>query len=142
MSCIPCLDCLDDFWEEHKYKISGKIALGLGILSSASSVMVSFPSLLVPASVALTLTNTGVFFAGIVMEKYKNENKKLYNDNKSLSNEKNEMIRRMTNFNFPISDVQTQQKGDETPKSEISITSTATPQMMDFNALYKGSNPF
>lgn len=142
MSCIPCLDCLDEFWEEHKYKISGKVALVLGVLAGASSVMVSFPSLLIPSSVCLTLTNTGVFFSGIIMEKYKNENKKLYNDCKSLSNEKNEMIRRMTAFNFPASQTPTHQEGDETPKTNISSTSTLTPQMMDFNALYKGNNPF
>ena len=106
----------------------------MSLLAGSASIIAGSHALIIPVSILLSLTNIGVFFSGIVMEKFKNENKKLYDDNKSLSNEKNEMIRRMTNFEFP------QNSNTLTP---ISTQSTPRMEIIDFNNLYTlNNNPY
>ena len=67
----------------------GIVLVGLKMLPAAATV--------------IGLTNVGVFFAGLSLERFGTENKKLNSDNESLQNEKIEIVRRMTTFNFPDS---------------------------------------
>lgn len=126
--CCEIIDKIDNLWEENKYKISGKFSIGLSILAGVAGIL-SFKFLIL-SGIALSITNVGVFFAGISLEKFKNEQQLLKDTNESLRNEKNEMIRRFTtiqlqndrnleNFEFPISN-------EATGTPHLSSISTAT----------------
>lgn len=104
--CYECFDKIESLWDEHKYQISGKFSIGLSVLAGiASLISVKF---IIPAGIILGVTNVGVFFAGLSLEKFSNENKtlkdnneSLKNGNESLRNEKNEILRRYTAFGTP-----------------------------------------
>jgi hypothetical protein len=108
--CSSVLDWSDDFWQDYK-KHSGKFAIALSVLGGISSILIGIK--LIPASIALAITNSATFFSGVCYEKLKSENKLLETDNQSL--------RRQTtfvnNFKFPASESSTIL---ETPKSTTS----------------------
>lgn len=95
-----CLDIIDDCWEAYKFKVSGKFAMGLSILAGVSSILVA--KFVIPAGVVIGITNVGVFFAGVSLEIFANEHKNIRDENISLKNDKEQMVRRYTTgFAFP-----------------------------------------
>jgi len=76
-----CIDKIDDLWNEYKYKLSGKISMLLATAAGIGAVLVGIKALIIPASVFVGLTNCGVFFAGLSLEKFSKENEKLTTDN-------------------------------------------------------------
>lgn len=92
--CVSIVKYLEDKWDEYKHH-SGKVSIALSIAGAVSAILAG--KLIIAGAIALTITNTAIFFSGIAYEKLTNENKNLKTDNESLQNEN----RRMTSFKFP-----------------------------------------
>jgi len=105
-----CLNLFDGFWQEYKHH-SGKVAIGLSILGGVSAILVG--KFIIVGSVAIAVTNASVFFTSIAYEKLNGEYKKLDCDNKSLQNEKNIMIKKLTDNHYIHSEISTQTNYEE-----------------------------
>lgn len=114
-SCCSYIDDLEDWWNENKYRMSSRLSIGLGLLSSAGSALVGI-HLYIPASIILGCVSAGVFFTGIALSKYENENKILIKDNESLKQEMTKRLTMFENFKFPGNDDDIEMK---TPTSTI-----------------------
>lgn len=79
-----CIDKIDELWHEYKYKVSGKISMALAFSAGVGAMLVGIKVLVIPASIFVGLTNCGVFFAGLALEKFSKENEKLSTDNQNL----------------------------------------------------------
>jgi hypothetical protein len=126
--CCFYFNKIDEIWEENKYKISGKFAIGLSVLTGIASILsIKF---IIPVGIILGITNVGVFFAGLSLEKFKNEHIALKETNESLQNEKNDIVRRYTNFQFPIGE-----NTSQTPCTSIASTNTHYEEPISFSQL-------
>lgn len=124
--CWSILDCADEFWNKYKHH-SGKISIGISILGAVSSILVG--KYIIAGSVALAITNASIFMSGIAYEKLNIEHTKVESENKSLQNEKNNLVKRLTQFHFP------QSTNTETPNNSNSNVSTNThyEEIKEFN---------
>ena len=96
-TCIGCLDRIEDYWTDKKFRFSSRLSIVLGVLGAGGSALVGI-KLFIPASIVLGLCNLGIFAQGIIAEKLSNHNEKITEENKSLQNEKLEIVRRYTSF--------------------------------------------
>lgn len=119
-SYFGILNKADEIWNAYKHH-SGKVSIGLSILGGVSSILVG--NLIIAGSVCLAITNTAIFFSGIAYEKLNVDYKIVSSENKSLINEKNDLVRRLTNYHFPTS---------EAPNSNVS-TNTHYEEVKEFN---------
>ena len=131
-NCNCCL-YLDNWWENYKYTIAPKLAVTISILGGVGSILLNFPSFTLPASIILGFMNIGVFFAGLTLEHFKNEDiknqeekKNLETDNISLKNQNIEMNNRLSIFQFPTDNSSQQLSNEVTPKSDATLKSNTT----------------
>ncbi len=137
----PLVDKIDNFWEKYKYKISGKFSIVLSVLGGVSSILAA--KLIVPASIMGGVCSVGIFFAGVSLENFKNDNVKLNTDNISLQNEKNDIVRRLTQFHFPSNENEPINANNDDNSVSANTTpsnnSTSTIRPIDFQKLYLNS---
>lgn len=126
--CCLCLDYFDNLWENNKYKISSKLSISLGLLSGASSILLSL-GLIIPASISSGLCSVGIFFAGVALTKFENQNEKLLSDVESLKEEK----RRFTTFQFPYNTPII----SITPKSDASCETEPFQEVVDIGKKFE-----
>ena len=130
---IDCFDKILNYWDEQKFKYASKLSIILSILGAVGSVLIGL-NMFVPASVVMGVCNLGIFAQGLIAEKLKNHNEKIIDENKSLQNEKNEMVRRFTQiqYQFPTSEaVPSQILGNDTPKSNASTETEPFANVID-----------
>lgn len=111
-----CCEYIDNIIEQYE-KHSGKIAIGLSILGTISSILVG--KAIIAGSIAMAITNGAIFFSGLMTEKIVGKKREIEKDNVSL---KNEMDKRMTlidNFKFPQT-TPTELNSQNAPDSNIS----------------------
>lgn len=89
---------LDEFWDEYKVH-SGKVSLGISIVGGIGAILAG--NSIIAGSIVIGVTNVAIFFSSIAYEKLVNDLNNTKKDNESLKNEKNEMIRRFTEYQFP-----------------------------------------
>lgn len=92
--CCNLIDSLHEWWDVNKYRVSAPLAVGLSVGGGIGSILAS--QYILSTSVVTGITNVGIFFSGIALSAFSSENKKLAKDNISLSNEKNDIVRRLT----------------------------------------------
>ena len=124
-----CIDKIDDFWNTHKNSISSKFSIGLGVMGGVGSILVGM-KLFIPTSIVLGICNVGIFFSGIAMQKYAQENTKLSDEKISLHNEKQEIIRRYTTI---------QHGGNNEPLSITPTDSIDTIQPVQFESMHQNN---
>ncbi|RTL06733.1 hypothetical protein EKK58_04320 [Candidatus Dependentiae bacterium] len=95
-----CLDFTDDFWKKYKHH-SGKVSIGISILGGVGAVLSGVS--IVASSIVIGVTNVAIFFSGLAYEKLNNQAKQIIDENISLQNDKNELVKRLTVYNFPQS---------------------------------------
>lgn len=95
MTC-EFIDKIEDYWNKNKYSLTGRLSILLGCLGGLGSVLVGL-KMFVPASIVLGICNVGIFFAGVGLTKFSEENKNLEKDNESMKCE----MRRFATFRFP-----------------------------------------
>ena len=93
------LDSIDNFWNDYK-KHTGKLSIAVSALGFTGAVLLGHN--LIAGSIIIGVTNISVFLSGLAFEKIANDNELLTKDNNSLKNEKEEMVRRYTLFQFPV----------------------------------------
>lgn len=120
--CFSLLDSFDGFWAEYKHH-SGKVSIILSSIGAISSILVGQHILI--GSIALTITNTAIFFSGIAYEKLKAENHKLNSDVESQK----QILRRLTIL--PNGNVD-----EETPTTNKSNDSV---EPVNFNKIHKNN---
>ena len=103
LEVCTCIDYYDALWEAYKYKLVGKFSIILGLLGGAGSLMAG--TFIIPTSITTGICSMGVFFAGLSLEKFINENKQLCENNNSLANDKKELMKRLTEYHFPASNI-------------------------------------
>lgn len=96
--CCSCLNFSDDFWNKYK-KHTGKVSIGISVLGGIGAILAG--KLVIAGSIVVGVTNVAIFLSGLALEKFKADNNLLEKDNDSLKNEKTDMIRRLTNYQFP-----------------------------------------
>lgn len=122
------LDYADEFWLKYKHH-SGKVSIALSILGGVSAILVG--KYIIVGSIAIAITNASVFMSGIAYEKLNTENTKMTNENKSLQNEKNDLVRRLTHFHFPH-DASNITPSNGTPNNSNASTSTNYEEVKEF----------
>lgn len=126
-----CSSWLNEIYQKYKYRVSGKIAIGLACTAGLGAIMTGIDILQIPANIFIGLTNAGAFCTGLALEKFSKENKKLNDDNESLQNEKQDIIRRFTiapqfiPFNA------------NTPSNASASTQVEDEDIIDFSTIYK-----
>lgn len=100
--CFSCPDCciciyykdVEQWWNERKTKIAGKIGIFLSILNSVFIILdVHYPASIAKYIVA-ALISAGVFIGGLMYDRLAREHEQLADDNVS----KQDIIRRFTMF--------------------------------------------
>jgi len=117
---------MNDYYEENKYLITGKLSTLLGIIGGAGSVLVGL-QLFIPASIVIAICEVGIFFTGVGLAKFAEENKNLQKDNANLKNEVRRMTMAVSNYNFPVDSSQDENsQGNITPKPDVKSISPAS----------------
>jgi hypothetical protein len=129
--CCDCCFVIDDFWNRYKYTIAPKLSISIGVMGGVVDIL-SGLGYTIPMTVVSSLCSASVFFAGVMLEHFKNnvqnledEKKNLETDNISLQNQKEELRVRLNTFCFPIS--QNITPSNEPINSEIHTTGFITP---------------
>ena len=118
--CFPC----SNFWEEYKFHIISKGSIAVSILSSTFTFLdVYFPHLSLAKYISLAFLNVGIIMSGYAYGKIELKAELLDSENKSLQNDKKEMMKRLTTYQFPTSN-------QNTERTEPTSTALPTP----FNA--------
>lgn len=126
---ICCEDCVD-FWSKYKYHIIAKGSIGIAILSSTFTVLDAyFPHYALAKYISLGALNLGIVLSGYAFGQIEVKADLLDIENKSLQNDKGELIKRLTVYNFPTST-----QNDYLDNEELSKSSTSTALPSPFNA--------
>lgn len=108
-----CFD-LDEWWNKYKDSLAPKISITISVLGGAGSIMLAL-GFGIPASIILGCCNVGIFFAGIMLERYHNKNKILEKDNENLKTQNVDINNRLSVYQFSTSRSVSPQK---TPNNE------------------------
>jgi hypothetical protein len=84
-NCCECLVSAQKIWDKYKYDVSPPIAITLSVLGASGALLL--PHFAVLGSITLAITNTAIFFSGIMLNQLNTENKVLLTDNITLRNE-------------------------------------------------------
>lgn len=98
----------------------GKVGIILSILGGITSILIGGKFILA-SGIVLSITNIGVFIGSIMYERLSNEFHEIRQCNESLQNEKNEMIKRVSIYQFPKNDtpISTIRSIDTEPYEEV-----------------------
>lgn len=100
-NCCSLCDCLcyhkfEDWWKAYKTKIAGKVGIGLSILNSIFIVLDAHYPASAAKYIVAALISAGVFIGGLMYDRLARDHKQLEDDNVSLKQSKEEIIRRFT----------------------------------------------
>ena len=138
---IDCC-CCDEWWDRYKYHIIAKGSIVVAVLSSTFSFLDTyFPEYALAKHISLAFLNVGIVLSGYAFGKIELKAELLDNENKSLLNDKNDLMKRLTMFQFPASTLQNTPIEHHEPFIEISEKAYSTALPTPFNSeLYLNSS--
>lgn len=124
---LTCCESYMIFWKKYRLHIISKGTILVSILSSTFSILdVYFPEYVIAKYICLGLLNLGIVMSGYAFGQIEVQADLLDIENKSLQKEKNELVKRLTYFHFPVST-------EKTDKSQVNTETPKTPLNEPFN---------
>jgi len=101
-----CCCCgLEDIWYNYKYKIIKYSSIVMSGIGGATIALNGHFA--IPTYVFGSILNVGILVSGLAIDELATQNKNVHEENKSLQNAKNDMVRKYTiameNYKFPES---------------------------------------